>query len=58
LLAGCYRTALELAASRKLTSVAFPAISTGIYRFPLERAADALQAVIDRTIIGKGVIVG
>ena len=39
LLAGCYRTALELAASRKLTSVAFPAISTGIYRFPADLAA-------------------
>jgi len=39
LLASCYRTALELAASRKLTSVAFPAISTGIYRFPADLAA-------------------
>jgi O-acetyl-ADP-ribose deacetylase len=39
LLAGCYRTALDLAAAHALTSVAFPAISTGVYRFPSDRAA-------------------
>ena len=39
LLAGCYRTALTLAAEHGLTSVAFPAISTGIYGFPADRAA-------------------
>ena len=39
LLAGCYRTALDLAAVNKLTSVAYPAISTGIYRFPADLAA-------------------
>jgi O-acetyl-ADP-ribose deacetylase (regulator of RNase III) len=39
LLASCYRTALELAAAHRLASVAFPAISTGIYRFPPNRAA-------------------
>jgi O-acetyl-ADP-ribose deacetylase len=38
-LASCYRTALELAASHRLGSLAFPAISTGAYRFPPERAA-------------------
>src|SRR2546428_5071159 len=39
LLASCYRTALALAAERSLSSIAFPAISTGVYRFPPERAA-------------------
>src|SRR5438105_11423846 len=39
LLASCYRTALALAIAQKLTSIAFPAISTGVYRFPPERAA-------------------
>jgi O-acetyl-ADP-ribose deacetylase (regulator of RNase III) len=39
LLAGCYRTALDLAAAHKLASVAYPAISTGIYRFPADLAA-------------------
>jgi O-acetyl-ADP-ribose deacetylase (regulator of RNase III) len=39
LLASCYRTALSLAAGNRLASIAFPAISTDIYRFPPERAA-------------------
>jgi O-acetyl-ADP-ribose deacetylase len=39
LLASCYRTALELAAKHRLTSIAYPAISTGIFRFPADRAA-------------------
>ncbi|HEY6859699.1 MAG TPA: O-acetyl-ADP-ribose deacetylase [Pseudolabrys sp.] len=39
LLAGCYRTALDLAASNALASIAYPAISTGIYRFPASLAA-------------------
>ncbi len=38
LLAACYRNALRLAASAKLQSVAFPSISTGAYRFPIQRA--------------------
>ncbi len=39
LLATCYRNALEVATKNKLETVAFPAISTGIYRFPKEKAA-------------------
>jgi O-acetyl-ADP-ribose deacetylase (regulator of RNase III) len=39
LLASCYRTALMLAAESGLQSVAFPAISTGVYGFPADRAA-------------------
>jgi O-acetyl-ADP-ribose deacetylase (regulator of RNase III) len=39
LLAGCYRSALDLAAAHALASIAFPAISTGVYRFPPDLAA-------------------
>jgi O-acetyl-ADP-ribose deacetylase len=39
LLASCYRSALDLAASHALTSIAYPAISTGVYRFPADLAA-------------------
>ena len=39
LLANCYRRSLGLAVGNNLTSIAFPAISTGVYRFPIERAA-------------------
>ena len=35
----CYRTALALAAEHALASIAFPAISTGVFRFPADRAA-------------------
>jgi O-acetyl-ADP-ribose deacetylase len=38
LLASCYRRSLDLSVEQNLRSIAFPAISTGVYRFPLERA--------------------
>lgn len=45
-LADCYRNALALAGQIKLRSIAFPAISTGIYGFPADRAARiAVRAV-------------
>ncbi|HMF64611.1 MAG TPA: O-acetyl-ADP-ribose deacetylase, partial [Edaphobacter sp.] len=38
-LEGCYRRCMELAREYDVKSIAFPAISTGVYRFPRERAA-------------------
>lgn len=38
LLANCYINSLELAVKNNTKTIAFPAISTGVYRFPLERA--------------------
>ncbi len=40
LLADCYKNSLVLAEKNNIKSIAFPAISTGVYRFPPERAAE------------------
>ena len=44
LLASCHRRSLEVAAELGSRTIAFPAISTGIYRFPVERAAQIALA--------------
>jgi len=46
LLASCYRVAIDLAAAQKLASIGFPSISTGVYRFPPERAAHIAVATV------------
>lgn len=48
LLASCYRRSLELVVRYGIRSIAFPAISTGAYRFPMERAARIAVAEIRR----------
>ncbi|WP_343518640.1 O-acetyl-ADP-ribose deacetylase [Sphingomonas sp.] len=40
LLASCYRRCFEIAAAAGIRSIAFPAISCGVYRFPVDRAAE------------------
>ena len=40
LLADCYRNSLKLASENNIKTIAFPAISTGVYHFPLERATE------------------
>ncbi len=48
LLASCYRKCLELGEERKVTTITFPAISTGVYGYPIGEAADiALGAVAE-----------
>jgi O-acetyl-ADP-ribose deacetylase len=50
LLAGCYRNSLSLAEDNGIESIAFPAISTGIFGYPVEDAAKvALQTVREET---------
>lgn len=49
LLASCYSTTLGLARRHRLGSIAFPAISTGVYRFPQEAAA----RIAVRTVVSE-----
>ncbi len=51
-LASCYRSAMRLAAERGLRSIAFPAISTGAYGFPLERATRIAVVEVARALEG------
>jgi O-acetyl-ADP-ribose deacetylase (regulator of RNase III) len=39
LLANCYKNSLRLAAENNIKTIAFPSVSTGVYRFPVERAS-------------------
>jgi len=48
-LASCYRRCLEVAANHMLRTIAFPAISTGVYGFPAARAAKIALATVSLT---------
>ena len=50
LLASCYRRTMEIAAENDLTSIAFPAISTGIYGYPSEEAAIIAVHTVQRCL--------
>lgn len=50
LLADCYRNALKLADEHKIDSIAFPAISTGIFGYPVEEAAKVALKTIKEVI--------
>ncbi|GAG48618.1 unnamed protein product [marine sediment metagenome] len=47
LLADCYKNSLEIAKERGVKTIAFPAISTGAYRFPIERAAKIAKSAVE-----------
>lgn len=50
LLASCYRNSLERAEEKSIDTIAFPAISTGAFGYPLEEATEiALKTIVDST---------
>lgn len=55
LLAGCYSRCLELAKKHNVRSIAFPAISTGVYHFPPKRAAHIAIDTVREQIAASGV---
>ncbi len=56
LLAGCYRNSLACAAAHEVRTIAFPCISTGVYRFPKPRAARIAVETIRECLPGHPVI--
>src|ERR1051326_625847 len=57
LLASCYRTALTIARENGLASIGFPALSTGVYAFPADRAARiAVGTVVSELAVDAGAL--
>ena len=50
LLANCYRNALQLADQHRISSIAFPAISTGIFGYPVEEATQVVFRTIKKML--------
>ena len=56
-LADCYRNSIALAAQHNLRSIAFPAISTGIYAYPQDQAAVVASQAIENALAKNSVVV-
>ncbi len=55
-LAACYRNSLALAAEKGLKTIAFPAISTGVYGYPLDEAAKVSSQAIEKFLASNAAI--
>jgi O-acetyl-ADP-ribose deacetylase (regulator of RNase III) len=56
LLASCYRRCIEMAVEHKVRTLAFPCISTGVYGYPMEPAAQIAVATVRATAPASGCI--
>lgn len=52
LLASCYQNSLDIAVKKGIEKIAFPSISTGIYHFPVELAAESAAAAVKQFLVG------
>ncbi len=50
LLADCYRNSLQAAVNHKIRSIAFPSISTGVYSYPVEEAAEIAVSTVNEFV--------
>ena len=57
LLAAAYRSSLQLAESHDVASIAFPSISTGVYGYPIEKAAPVALETVMRHVKGSSALV-
>ena len=55
LLANCYRHSLKVAQDNQIRTIAFPAISTGVYRFPIDRAAQIAVKTVKEYLDSSGI---
>jgi O-acetyl-ADP-ribose deacetylase (regulator of RNase III) len=56
LLANCYKNSFKLAVENEIKTIAFPAISTGVYHFPLERATKIAVKEVKEFLAKNGLI--
>lgn len=55
-LAACYENSLQLAAENRIRTIAFPAISCGVYGYPLDKACPIAVDTVGRTLAGHPAI--
>jgi len=56
MLESCYRQCIELAEHHKISSIAFPAISTGIFGYPKQAAIEIAVATVSKAVVGTTTI--
>ena len=56
LLESCYRECIALAERNQISSIAFPAISTGVYGYPIQAAAQIAVAAVSNAVEGTSII--
>ena len=56
MLESCYRRCIELAEQHNISSIAFPAISTGVFGYPKQAATEIAVATVSKAVVGTATI--